>query len=410
MNNYTFQTIKDNPIPLFTSGLQNVISSPDNDAALNQAADQLWGAYVYPFMLQTNITSTGAESFGIGIDTVHIKFPMTIPDDLLCYPWKKGTIERDDCSVKKTYRQTIYSNGVKLHMKYLPVDYQGKALLVIEISSIARLLFGNNTTPIYDMGQAILGLNEIFGELLPGLRLDIGSGILEHIDFFRDYFVGDCVDYCIEAISQTYYRGRSRDVFTNRPNRWGERANGASFKSSENESVYYSLGEKRGTYGYLRQETRLKDTNVIEKAVGRSNPTLRGNTAEIAFKLLKRDQVRLKLWGTSITGGNCAHEKLRQYYPAKVAYHLYSVLKAIHEHPYMDKKEIAAYLGIGTQQFNRLIDKIAKAGVTPGLIDREIMLPPLELAVPDGRECKKVPILPSDTEIGNSFPICGVMQ
>jgi len=339
------------------------------------------------------------ENSIIGIDTVHMKFPIMIPDHLLVIPWEQRTARRNNKSLKVWYIRKHFINGAKIFMKYYPVGYEGKALLVIEISSLPQFIYGDNLKPITDLPEAIEILNDMFDQLLPDIQIDLGDGILEHIDIFYDHFVGEFVYEHLEAISKLYHPRWSRAVYSNQPKHDRNKGNGIIFKCNDYQCVFYNQELKRGAYGLLRQEARLLDTDAITKSTGLSKPTLRGITSNIVFNILKRDLERLGLWKTSISGGNLALDTLMQYYPANKAHRLFYILTVIRDHLMMDKKEIASTLGIGTWTLNRSLKEINEAGITPSLIDRDMLLPPLSLPLPGGEMSEISPKVPSDTEL-----------
>ena len=113
--------------------------------------------------------------------------------------------------------------------------------------------------------------------------------------------------------------------------------------------------------------------------------------------------IPMVLLGTNITGSILALVELTKHYPTRKAHHLFYLLSAIRDHPTMDKEELAAYLGIGTWMLNHSLNEIKDAGITPGLIDRDMMLPPLSLPLPTEEVCDLSPKVASDTEVTGSL-------
>jgi hypothetical protein len=405
MNDYTSTPKRNNCIKLSEDNPGIINPSPEDYLPEGSKPDLACEKFNFPSVYTLSRLILNIGNTRIGIDTAHLKFPIEISDDLLISPWKRRTLEREDKSLKIWYTRRHYINGAKIFMKYFPMDYDGKPLLVIEISSITRLLYTDNTIPINDMEEAIDTLNEIFGLLLPGLQIDIGDGILERVDFFYDHFTGDQLYFYLEAISQLSHRNWHRELFTNRSKHFKDRCNGVGFWCTDRDWVFYNKELECGKYGLLRQESRMRDTDAITRAIGLSRPTLRGITPEIVYSVLRRDLEQLGLWGTSISGGNLALALLKVAYPkGGKAQRLYRILEVIQDNRMKDKKEIALELGIGVQQYNRSIADIEVAGVTPGFIDQEIVLPPLTLpGAEEEANCKIIPKDASDTEIDNSL-------
>ena len=340
----------------------------------------------------------------IGIDTAHLKFQMQLPSELLTKPWLMVASQRKDGSLKIKYWREKYINDARINMVYRPEDYQGRSLLVAEISSLPKLVYGSNIIYLPNIEVGIQAINRVFDEIFPGIGLDAGQGVLERIDFCHDYDVGDYVDDYIEAISRLSYRNWRRDIFLNRSKDSRQvRNNGVSFRSADYEMVFYNKQLESGVFGLLRQESRLKDTDVISAFTGLLVPTLCSITPIMKFNALQRDLERLGLWGTSITGGNLALVELMKHFPARKAHRLFYILSVIRDHPMMDQKEIASYLGIGTWMLNQSLSEIKDAGITPGLIDRDMMLPPLYLPSPRAEVNEISPKVASDTAIDDSL-------
>jgi hypothetical protein len=312
--------------------------------------------------------------------------------------------QRIDGSLKIKFWREKYINGARINMVYRPEDYQGRSLLVVEISSIPKLVYGSNIIYLPNIEEGIQAINGVFEEIFPGIGLDAGLGVLERVDFCHDYYVGEYINDYIEAISRLFYRNWRRDIFLNQ-SKVGrqERNNGVSFRSADYEMVFYNKQLESGVFGLLRQESRFEDTDVISTSTGLLVPTLRSITPIMVFNVLQRDLERLGLWGTSITGDNLALNELMKHYPARKAHRLFYLLSVSRGHPMMDKKELAPYLGIRMWMLNQYLKEIIEAGITPGLIDRDMMLPPLSLPLPTEEVCDLSPKVASDTAIGNSL-------
>jgi len=337
------------------------------------------------------------------IDTCHLKFPIELPNRMLGLPWTKRTSQRVDRSIKVWYLRVEHFNSARIRMVYFPMSFDGKPLLVIQISSIPKLINGSNIIHLHSVEETIEPVNALLAQILMGTNIDIGSGVLERIDFYHDYLVGDLIAEYILAISQLSYPHRTRCIFQNPSGSKTRRTdNGVWFKSNGAICKFYDKGLESGdmrAYGFLRHECELRDTDKIASATGLLVPTLREINPLIVFNVLKRDLVRLGLWQSNITGENSSLEMLLLRYKPRQAKRLSNIIRDIHDHPGMSKAELAIRLGIHVQALNKSLREIKDAGIAVGTVEGEIILPPLELRMDEDREYEIVTKGASDTEM-----------
>lgn len=343
------------------------------------------------------------------IDTCHLKFQIQIPGEMLVSPWRLVASQRTDGTLKVRYWREHYFNGAKIRLVYYQEDYMHRPLLVIEISSIPKLIYGNNIIHLHSVEVAIEAVNAILTQTLMGTNIDIGSGVLERIDIYHDYLVGDLIAGYIQAISQLSYPHRTRCSFQNPSGSKTRRTdNGVWFKSKDAICKFYNKWLESGdmrAYGFLRHECELRDTDKIANATGLLVPTLREINPLIAFNVLKRDLVRLGLWQSNITGENSSLEMLLLRYKPRQAKRLSNILRDIHNHPIMGKAELSKELGIQIPALNKSFREIKAAGITIGSVDSEIILPPLELCTNVESKYEIVTKGASDTDIPISLGI-----
>lgn len=345
----------------------------------------------------------------ICVDTVHLKYFIEIPHHLLDLPWVQVITRKKDGNWKYSYYRTKHINGAEIFMQYFLVGYDERPLLVIQISSIPKLLNGSNFIPIHNLEEAIEKMNVIFTSILPEVEIDIGEGIFERVDFFHDYYVANHRYDYINAFSQLTYSHRSRCTYLNPSTRNKvNKDNGVWFKSRDAICKFYDKGLESGDWiadGYIRHECELLDTDEIALATGLQFPTLRRITPQIVYKVLKRDLVRLGLWKANIVGQESSHELLKKVYNDRQAKHLANILRDIHDHPGMSNEELAHLNGIHIHALNKSLRQIRTAGIARGIIDGAEILPPLELIMNEDWEGGIVTKTPSDTEILQSLVI-----
>jgi len=138
------------------------------------------------------------------IDTVHVKFHKEIPKEALYRPWLRRTHEQTDGTEKEWFINHTEHNGAWIRRTNRPYDYSGNPLLFGEITSLPRVVSGNNYTMLHDVEGAISIVNNLNANITGMEDLDIGDGTLHRVDFCYNYQIGDNVTDYISAIQWNY--------------------------------------------------------------------------------------------------------------------------------------------------------------------------------------------------------------
>ena len=318
------------------------------------------------------------------IDTIHLKFRIELIIEVLIPPWRRITCQRSDGSVKESYVYDIQHNGALIKLKYFPVDYIGNPLLIVQISSLPKVVHGNNHTSLFDIDHAINIINKLLKNV-PGIPdVDIRDGVIHRIDFCFNYKVGDNVGEYMNAIGQLYYPRRDRQLYLNRygANHANKQNNGVCFSSRLMRASFYDKQKEcrdPEAYGILRHETSIKGPSISRQIKDRLNPTICDVTPAIALSVLQHDLEMLGLDRCIITNQSEALYILQNTYGMNKGYRMYELLLFLHGNHEKTKSELATIRGVTEQSINAWIRDINRAGISTAITLSNVSLPPLKI-------------------------------
>jgi hypothetical protein len=324
---------------------------------------------------------TTLEQGGGLLDTVTIKFPITLEEGELYRLWGYNCRSGSDEICSWTYTTTYRECSIR--STYYPHNYKGEPQLVINFSSLPKMVYGNNYTmlPYTDMDLAASEAQKALANV-PGIPwLDVCTGILHRVDLCYNHQVGDHVDTYIQGISQLSYPRMDRVGYSNSSSRNRDgRNNGVVFRNRGRELKFYNKYRQEqvpSAYGLLRQESSISGTDQITRALGIQNPTLLDIKSEAAEKVLNEDLMVLGLDTCCIVNHDAGVKRLMEIYPASKALKLDRYIQLKVDNPLFCKKEIARILSVDPRTINRWEEEIRKSGIIPAYTESGEMQPPL---------------------------------
>ena len=316
------------------------------------------------------------------IDTVHLKFRPSSMDSFLHHPqWVTYIKEKYNGDRDIAYKSKFYINGANIYCTYRPLDFICQPLLTVNISSLPKMIFGNNYLMIEDLPSAINEANKLLKSIYWLPPIDIENGKISRIDYCFNHNVGENIRSYLDVISQGYLPHRDKDIWYNNPKKSSAKNNGVNFNSKMVKGKFYDKEmecHNPQAYGMLRQEVVYSDRNSIALLYGKNQPVLKDTTLEIARNALEKELHSLKL-NLPIPG----NEELQNVLFEKYRYGQASVLSQYQEVKQKNEKkshkEIAEMIGVSYQTVRRYERQIAEAGVSPVINPGENSLPPLHI-------------------------------
>lgn len=322
----------------------------------------------------------------IGIDSMGLRI-VDYPFD----PKIEKFFDRTIAHMGKAYEEVTWTydynnlDGIVIKFVFRPRDKGGRQSMYIYISSVAKLAYGNNFTAFPDVEVAIDAVNEALSKI-PGIPEIIGirKARLYRLDLFCHYKVGcEDIENYLQILYRSSYPGRIRGPYLNdtNPDYNPEFNNGISFFTSSKKikSNFYDKFQQcrdKRTLGILRHEIQISSARNIAQATGLEEFTFEDINQEIFNRLILRDQFILRM-NEPIIDEHRAENLLKLKYGNKTGASLYCLMLYLQKHPTLEKKDLAAKLGIKLDTLTIKLNEITKAGISPIILDGHIELPPL---------------------------------
>ena len=172
--------------------------------------------------------------------------------------------------------ETSFSVGnSNIVVRYYPNDYSNKPLLVVEVSSLTKIINRSNAQQLKDIQTAYDKVNEAINSIAGvQLPLDIREGRVLRIDINHDFYVVDEIQDYLHVISQLIYPYREKVIYINQNSK--NLCNGIWFKTKKCSSVrFYDKGVETGSdefYGLLRQESCIRGSPSLRESFWKSFP------------------------------------------------------------------------------------------------------------------------------------------
>jgi len=318
------------------------------------------------------------------IDTVQLKFRRIPTTEQLHDHWEQmaHTIPGSPTPRLRYVYNTQPSDGIALKATYLPQDYHGQGMLLIELS-LPKALFGVNWRMIPDIPSAISASDSAI-RLLPGLP-DLGSighGEIVRLDACYNYQVGDDMQPYLQALSRLEYPRRQTVPFL---------GTGVEYRSRRCKTKFYDKyaeTDKRRLppelwppIGTLRHETTYRRSREVKSAcrVEREETlTLADLDPDAVLEILRRDLAFLGIYGCSFATRELALERLCHRYGENRGLRLFGALHAQQEN---HRKTFANKVRIERHSVSRLLRDLHASGIAPAIVEGK-PLPPLEITWP----------------------------
>lgn len=308
------------------------------------------------------------------IDTVELLFPGIYIDQgfLTNWAYSKREVRKGQYWLHK-YDYTAHVNGAPILFMYFPVANKGKPYLKIRFS-LPHLLFGNNYTPLYDLGWGIRQANSLI-PVLPGVpKLDLRKGILTRLDICHDFQVGEQLPDYIWILHYLEYPRRKTKPYS---------SEGVMFENGEATVKFYDKSRQLReelkdfygadiTCGRLRLEL-LCGPRYIRRILMEKKPTFTHVTLDLLINALEECLDELCLSGKKICTEQSAYERLVKKYGEQKGLQHYQTLclKMLNR----SKDVIAQILEKDKKTVSRRLKEIISAGVALALIPTEVDLP-----------------------------------
>lgn len=309
------------------------------------------------------------------IDTIHLKINVHITDDQLGPKWVKTTKiwNRGRSNERRMicYEITFFVGHALIVLKYFPCDYTGQSILVVEISSLPKVIHETNAIPLEDVQEAFDKLNRKIRSM-PGIPewFDVRVGQILRIDIYHDFSLGsNCIDY-LDIISQLIYPYRDKKIFTNHNS--PQITNGIFFATKRGSVLkFYDKGinSNVGAYfGVLRLESCVRGCDSLIRAFGSPSPILAQITDEQQTGVVINDLNILGL-NNPINGDfNVVFDNLKNKYGISTAYRLRNTIEVLSKFKVFNISEVSIELGIKKSTLYRRLKQIKEAGIVPALI------------------------------------------
>lgn len=205
-------------------------------------------------------------------------------------PWK------DTSKVYYKYFELVNNGAVQY--TYWEKDFTGQPLLVIEVSSIGKILFENNFTPFPNIQKQILLLLEETANFDGLVRpSDLPKCKLTRVDFCASIPTGEFMKYYLAYCVDQNYPKRVKRIYNNRGDRNPLKAicNGVVYSTRSKRPCTLKVYDKREesgddrAEGILRVDAGIRGQRNLESLFGKKRPTLVDLTDDIAIKTLNRD-------------------------------------------------------------------------------------------------------------------------
>ena len=301
------------------------------------------------------------------LDTIRVKYPITPTKDQLEHWTQILSVKQEGIRRKYIYNPSL--EDIMLKYTYIPTDYSGNPLLMLELS-LPKLLFGNNYKMIDDIAETIKIGNQKLLAVPHVPILDLAEGVLIRLDICYNYQVGDMVADYIRAIGNLDYPHRRTKHHKNE---------GVEFRAKHKTTKFYDKERETGmteAVGLLRQEITLMSGKDIQKLLGINKPRLTDITKNFVTEQLENDLAKLRLLGNSIHTRDTALAALCKAHGDMAGVYYYGLLVSKLD---KSKKEITSNIQKHPRSIDRKLKKIVDTGIPLTLTEKDEPLPPLEI-------------------------------
>ena len=275
-----------------------------------------------------------------------------------------------------------------VHIKYYPISLcNGRPLLIVDIGSVLKVVFGNNYQTTTNINLIVEKVNELLRSI-PGLeKINAGKGILRRIDFCVNFQQGNLLPAWFKALSQIRLPRRRFGIFDNPLKMQYKDSdklktlcfNGIVWASNTVSTAIYAKEKEcldSNAAGLMRFELRLRGKKAIERYTNVANLVLDQVTPEMAKAAISYELNMLGL-DIAIQSEQTVREQLIKKHGQKKGRTLFHTLMELKECPGLDNKSIATHLHISIATVRRLKKDLKDAGVSMVLGPISITLPGL---------------------------------
>ena len=301
------------------------------------------------------------------LDTIRVKYPI-VPTKEQLVEWT-ADIKSRPTGVSRKYIYNYKLDEALLKYTYIPTDYTGNPLLMLELS-LPKLLFDNNYQMILGIDSTIKMGNLLLKDIPHAPNLDLAEGILIRLDMCYNHQVGGMVADYVRALGHLGYPHRRTKHHIDE---------GVEFRAKHKTTKFYNKERETKMLeaaGILRQEITLMSGKDIQKLLGIKKPRLTDITKNFVVEQLENDLAKLHLLGSSIHTRDTAPKRLCENYGSKAGIYYYGLLELKTS---KSKKEIAVDIDTHPRSLDRHLKKITDAEIPLTLTDRDEPLPPLEI-------------------------------
>jgi hypothetical protein len=318
------------------------------------------------------------------IDTLHLEKKISLDVEKLGLGWGK-TIKiwnrrkfNEHEMVKHELKLIV--GGANVLIRYYPNDYSDNPLLVIEISSIPKIINAVNVPMLDNEQQAFDKINNVINSIagFPE-QFDIRQCHILRIDIVHDFYVGYFIQDYLQVISQLIYKHREKAVYTNQKSHGI--SNGIFFHTKRGPTLkFYDKGVETGKseyYGMLRQESCVRGAASLMRSFGTPSPKLIEITEEMQKSVLLNDLNILGLDKIIHGEQDIVFEILKEKYGTIAAFRLKETIEVLNSKKKFNLSLICNELGIKKSTYYTRLKQIKEAGLVPALYTGEKILKPL---------------------------------
>jgi len=202
-------------------------------------------------------------------------------------------------STKISYRHDAYYNQGKIEYTYRENDFKNQSLLVVYITSIGKIIYGNNFTPFFDIQHHLRMLLQITHNF-DGLVFldDLPRCKVIRMDPCFIFDVGDLMPFYLEFCANQVYPRRSTHIFNNSGQKVGGKkyfngvefiTNGTSNKQITRIYDKYEETDDEDAWGKLRVEAEVNGWKSIDSLFEKEHAFLPDLNDEVAASVVNRD-------------------------------------------------------------------------------------------------------------------------
>lgn len=322
------------------------------------------------------------------IDTLILHFFIDIPSIKKSPNWLYCSGTKHRKQIFSYYTHSIRFLQSKINFKYFPKCRNSTSpLLVVEFSSIPKLLIGNNHEMILDMSLILQAATAFIQSVDCLENIDAADGLLERVDFCINFQVGDKVENYLHALSKLTCNSRKVSWFVN-PRKLpyaldnkveGSTCNGVLAACISKSTSWYDKYKEclnNDAKGILRMETRVKGNRIIGETIGVKKPILRDITLEISKKVLSDELDFLGVSGDFLSEQNTL-EELIQRFGGKEGIHLCGPLQALNLYPGKSVDELSEIFKVAKGTIYSWKAALKRKGISLEISPSHVVLPRL---------------------------------